>query len=59
MSELLLTQLNATDLAPPPAEAEAEALAAELGELSGLNVYFRSISAVDKTLFFLGRQGVP
>ena len=57
MSDLLISQLKATDLAPPPAEAEAEALAVELGELSGLNVYPRSISAVDNTLFFLGRQG--
>ena len=52
MSELMLTQLNATDLAPPPAKADAEALAAELGELSGVSVYPRSISAVDKSLFF-------
>ncbi|HEY65002.1 MAG TPA: hypothetical protein G4O02_10575 [Caldilineae bacterium] len=36
---------------------EAADLAAELGRLSGLTVYPRSITALRRSLFFLGRQG--
>jgi hypothetical protein len=57
MSDLLLTQLKTTNLAAPLAEAEAQRLAAELAELSGLQVYAASISAARQSLFFLGRQG--
>jgi hypothetical protein len=57
MSELLLTQLKAINLASPLADIEAQSLAAGLGELSNLSVYSRSISATQNTLFFLGRQG--
>ena len=56
MSELLLAQLEATNLISPPAQAEAQALAAELAALSGLTVYPRSISAAQNTLYFLGRR---
>lgn len=57
MSDLLLTQLQTTNLAPSLAEAEAQSLAAELANLSGLHVYPASISAIRQSLFFLGRQG--
>ena len=56
MSKLLLMQLDATSLAPPLAEAEAQLLAAELEKLSNLSVYPRSISAIENTLFFRGQQ---
>jgi hypothetical protein len=39
-----------------PAE-EASALAGQLGELAGMAVYPRSLTLVDRGLFFLGRRG--
>jgi hypothetical protein len=45
---------NSTDLAP--ALPEAEQLATELSSLSGLQVYPRSLTATNHTLFFLGRK---
>jgi len=56
MTKLLFAQLEATNLAPPLAMADAQPLAAHLGELSGLKVYARSITVAQQTLFFLGRQ---
>ncbi len=51
-SELLVS----TELAPRLATPEAEALAADLGRVSGLDVYPRSIAARGGALFFLGRR---
>ncbi len=51
----LLQYLNSTDLAPALAEPEAQSLAAELSNLSLLQVYPHSLTAVQNTLFFLGR----
>jgi hypothetical protein len=48
--------LNTDDLAPALAAGESLASADELGRLSGLRVYPRSIAAFGKTLFFLGRK---
>ncbi len=55
MSDLLLNALKTSDPALPAAAAET--LAAELGDLSGLTVYPRSIAAGQNRLFFLGRRG--
>ncbi len=54
----ILTHLNTTGLAPALPQPEAEAMAAQLGDLSGLTVYPRSIVAIRPSLLFLGRQGV-
>ena len=56
MSDLLLTQLKTTNLAPSLTDAETQSLAAELADLSGLQLYPASISAARQCLFFLGRQ---
>jgi tagaturonate epimerase len=48
--------LNAVELAAPLSEADANALATELGELSGLEIYPRSFVAIQNCLFFLGRR---
>lgn len=56
MTDSLFAQLEATNLAPPLAETEAQLVVARLEELSGLQVYTRSITAAQHTLFFLGRQ---
>ncbi|MBL8204905.1 MAG: hypothetical protein JNM09_11805 [Blastocatellia bacterium] len=52
----LLQYLNSSNLAPALPEAEAQSLAAELGNLSGLQVYPRSLTTTSNTLFFLGRK---
>ncbi|HQR32753.1 MAG TPA: tagaturonate epimerase family protein [Blastocatellia bacterium] len=57
MSEKLLGYLQAVGLAEPLATGEANELAAELDELTGQQVYSRSITAIDKALFFLTRDG--
>lgn len=57
MSEKLLGYLQAVGLAEPLATSEANELAAELDELTGQQVYSRSITAIDKALFFLTRDG--
>lgn len=56
MTNLVLSQLNSVNLAPALPAEQAEAVAAELGRLSGLTVYPRSIAAARQTLFFLGRK---
>lgn len=56
MTEKLLTYLESANLAPPLPEAGAQSLAAELGSLSGLQVYPRSITAVQGSILFLGRR---
>jgi hypothetical protein len=56
MSSALLSYLDATGLAAPLAESQAQHLAAELSNLCGMQVYPRSITAAQHTLFFLGRR---
>ncbi len=56
MSETILTYINTSSLAPPLPEEETQKLAAELAQVSGRQVYTRSIAAVQHSLFFLGRQ---
>jgi hypothetical protein len=58
MSDLLFLQLGVTGLGPALQETEAQILAVELGDLSNLSVYPRSIAATQNTLFFLGRRGI-
>ena len=53
-----LSYMNTADLAPPLDENEAAGLVAELEELSGLQVYPRSITAAQHSVLFLGRRGV-
>ena len=52
----LLQYTNSTTLAPALPEQEAQPLAAELSSLSLLQVYPRSLTATQNTLFFLGRS---
>jgi hypothetical protein len=52
-----LTFLKTRDLAGPLAEQETGKLAAELGQLSGSQVYKNSLAASGQTLFFLMRVG--
>jgi len=56
MITTLTGYLNTTELAPPLPEKDALSLAAELSDLSGLQVYPRSLVATQRTLFFLGRR---
>jgi hypothetical protein len=53
----LLNYLNSTTLAPTLPEAEAQAIARHLGELTGLSLYERSITASQRALFALGQRG--
>jgi hypothetical protein len=48
--------LSSAELAQPLPPTEAEALAAELGRVAGLNVYPHSIAVRGCVLFFLGRR---
>ena len=57
MSEKLLGYLQATGLAEPLPAGEANVFAADLDEISGRQVYSRSITAMDKAVFFLARDG--
>jgi hypothetical protein len=54
----LLNLLKNVELAQPLQEGEASQCAVELSRLSGAEVYPRSISAAQRTLFFLGRTGL-
>jgi tagaturonate epimerase len=56
MRSKLLDYMNTATLAPALPEDEAQAMAAELNQLSGLQVYARSITAAQRALFFLGKQ---
>ncbi len=56
MTNTILTSIQTDALAPAWPEAQAQELAAELGLLSGLQVYPRSIVALQRSLLFLGRQ---
>lgn len=55
MTTTIVNYLQNSALAPPLAESEAQALAGELSNLSGLQVYATSLAAIDNTLFFFGR----
>jgi tagaturonate epimerase len=57
MATSLLKYLDHTELAPALPDAEAEAVAAKLGKLSGLAVYPRSITLTHNAVLFLGRDG--
>ena len=57
MSEKLLSCLQADSLAAALPESEANKVAVELDEISGQQVYSRSITAANKAVFFLARDG--
>jgi len=56
MATASLIDLDTDGLATALPEDEAERLAAQLGEWSGMQVYPRSITAIRRSLFFLGRR---
>ena len=56
MTDTFSTLLSSVHLASPLSESTGQVLAAELGALSGLQVYTRSITATHRSMFFLGRQ---
>jgi hypothetical protein len=51
----LLDYMKTAGLAEPLSDAQAQSFADELGRLSGLQVYPRSLTAMRRSLFFLGR----
>jgi hypothetical protein len=57
MDTTLLSFLKSSESSAPPAEKEAERLAAALSGLCGSLVYPRSMAHARGALFFLGRQG--
>src|SRR5215510_6955746 len=57
MNATLLNCLKSYKLADPLVEDEAEQLASELSDSSGLQVYPRSIACARNAVFFLGRRG--
>ncbi len=57
MSEKLLGYLRATGLAAPLPASEANVFAADLDEISGQQVYSRSITAMNNAVYFLARDG--
>ncbi|MGE0887339.1 MAG: tagaturonate epimerase family protein [Blastocatellales bacterium] len=57
MSERLLNYLQASVLAEALSENEANKIAAELDEITGQQVYSRSITASHNAVFFLARDG--
>ncbi|MBS1790398.1 MAG: hypothetical protein JST85_21925 [Acidobacteria bacterium] len=57
MSEKLLGYLQTNGLAAPLPAHEGNELAAELDELTGQQVYSRSITACDNAVYFLARDG--
>ncbi|MBN1935462.1 MAG: hypothetical protein JW934_12410 [Anaerolineae bacterium] len=52
----LFALLSRQDVQPPLDQAAARALAAQLGKIAAADVYWRSVAAAHKALFFLGRQ---
>ena len=56
MTTTITNYLQTSALAPPLGESEAQALAGELSQLSGLQVYATSLAAIEHALFFLGRR---
>ncbi|MEO6724744.1 MAG: tagaturonate epimerase family protein, partial [Blastocatellia bacterium] len=57
MSERFLNYLQSTGLAEALPDGEAQRVATELDELTGKQVYPRSITATHNALLFLGRDG--
>ncbi|MGH9353295.1 MAG: tagaturonate epimerase family protein, partial [Terriglobia bacterium] len=56
MTTSMSSYMNTSDTAPPLPLAEAQSLAIEIGRLSGLEIYPRSITAIQHSLFFLGQR---
>ena len=56
MNHSLSAYLESQTLVPQLGDPDAQRLAAELNNLTGLQVYPRSIAAAHKCVFFLGRQ---
>lgn len=54
----LFDYLKTTDLAPALPQAEAQKFTAQLGDLTGLAVYPKSLTAIDNVLYFFGKVGV-
>ncbi len=58
MTNSLLSLLEAQEIAPALPLDQARLAAAELGRLSGLDVYPRSITACSHSIYFAARKGV-
>jgi len=56
MSSTLLNYFDSVTLMPPFLEAETQSLTSELARLSGMQVYPRSVTAIQQSLLFLGKQ---
>jgi hypothetical protein len=56
MTTKILAYMDTADLTPPLPETEGRQVARELSDLSGLQVYPRSITATHHSIFFLGRR---
>jgi len=56
MGTTLLSYMGVTNLAPPLSESQGDSVAVELGQVSGMHVYPRSICAAQHCLLFLGRR---
>lgn len=57
MSAVLDRLLKASSLEPPVPEAEAAELAGELQSLAGIEIYPRSITALQRSILALGKNG--
>ena len=57
LTSALLHLMEIRETVPPLDVDQAIALASELGAMSGMTVYPRSITAGNHTVFFLGRRG--
>lgn len=56
MTSPFLSLIKTADLAPSLSDAQATEIASQLNQLSDLEIYPRSITAANETLYFLGRQ---
>ena len=56
MAFAIRNYMDVTDLASPLSKEQGASLAVELGQVSGMDVYPRSICAVQHSLMFLGRR---
>ncbi len=56
MTTSVSSYMNTSAVAPPLPVAEAQSRAVEIGGLSGIEVYPRSITAIQHSLFFLGKR---
>src|SRR5215472_3083272 len=57
MATALMNYTDATNLASPLPAEQGQSVADELGQVGGMQVYPRSICAVQHSLLFLGRRG--